>query len=425
MKCGFRGVVLISLCFCGAAANGQTSYCPAYLHNTWLDTEVTNMVNQLTSASASGLHYAVLGGSLSFPGLTTSSCYINGPNNPNPSACWGTYNLANRNSSVFQDSPPYYMLDKDEAVLFIGVAPPDPFYYGYQTYVYSRANPYAQPPLNPLVPTGGYVDIYASIGPAVNQLNAREVNPKNVSPLSRPAFGGQLAIISTANKTAQADIAAALPYLWSYSFTGAPPKWALTAANNITNIEKLPVLSGTDPAYIQIGSSPPSDQLQTVLRVIPLLDSGLFDTADYNYLSAPPACVLRISLSRSIPGVIFDLDDPMPLMQATDEATQFGNAVALLQNPPQNLALTSELAYIQQEVINYWTTHAPTGQQLQLLNIPGQGSPLWPSGQNPPALGWTMTGFIKGLAGQSNYGSLASYSYTEGRNCIDTFEDVR
>lgn len=258
---------------CGDAANCQ-SYCPPYFPQppnppSFLDTQVTNMVNYLTSVPspfASGVTYKVHQGSIAFPGLPptqpATTCAPNGgENNPNPSSCYGVYQIPPRNGGTTSG---IYTLDPDEALLFIGLAPtkatgspsdPHPNYYGFQTYVFQRRDDVSlcypttcsvpPPPPTP----------YASVGPAINQRNANGVNPsqpwtalRTSSTDFHPIFYEQLAIISTASSqmanyhAVTGDVQTALSHLWS-----TPNQ---TWANNLTNIEVLPVLPGSSkPNY--------------------------------------------------------------------------------------------------------------------------------------------------------------------------------
>ena len=412
-KSRISGLALVSLFFCGAAANCQTQpLCPNYLQGsgTWLINGVTNMANQLTSgASPSGVSYVVQGGSFTFPQISTppTSCNKGGPSNPDPASCYGTYWLPPRNGGPLQQ---IYMLDPDEAVLFIGLAPPSPYYYGFQTYVFQRYDDFAQTYLSaPVTP-------YASVGPAINQMTANEVNPRTPSiPLRtasqplQPVFGGQMAVISTANKRATSDIESALPYFW------APANQP--AAQNIANLEMFPVSPGAsmDLGYMQLGSSSPGDRLQTVLRLTPTksLSAGLwvFDDPDVAYIQHPPACVLRISPRTPIfsPTTYSNSDDIMPPMSTISEDTLFGQAETQSGLPaPPAPTLEQELETIQQNVIAYWTSQQVNGQNLQLQVPPGHTS----------LGGWTMTGSFIWDPGPG----ATSWVDRLGRNCINVFE---
>jgi hypothetical protein len=421
----FWSFALLSVYFCGAVANCQ-SYCPSYFPQPpgWLQTQVTNMVGYLTSVPspfADGVTYTVETGSISFPGLPASPpasrCTSGGENSPNPSSCYGVYQIPTRSGNPGNGT--YYALDPDEALLFIGVAPPgtsnvattDTYYYGFQTYVYDRYD----------TVTGSYPTAptpYASFGPAINQRNANGVAPAQPETALRTSptdynqiFGEQLAVISSPNSQTAGDVSIALSHLWS-----TPNQ---TYANNLTNIEVLPVRPGSNntPPYgfIQLGSlfaNP--DELQTVLRLTPEKDSnGNFESADYSYMQYPPACVLRISPASANTTVgsnnYTNTQSVIPNPTTASEGTVWQNNV-----PAGALSLASELAYVQQQVIDYWTTPVSMGGPgLTQQNIPGQGSPIWPTGSTN--LGWTFTdALIHNSDGND-------YVPTEGRYCIEIF----
>ena len=97
-----------------------------------------------------------------------------------------------------------------------------------------------------------------------------------------------MAIVSTANKRTQSDIASALPYLLSTT----PTPVQITAAQAMTNIEILP------SDLMNLGSDSPADQLKTVIRLTPFTVDATgttFGPAALAYMNKPPSFVFRVS----------------------------------------------------------------------------------------------------------------------------------
>jgi hypothetical protein len=242
------------------------------------------------------LNYTVQCGTILFPVNTqTNSCNNNGGGNP--SSCYGVLQLPPRTGGTRSGK---YQLDDDEAVVTIGIVPPLAYYYGYQTYLFSRANPLATTT----------VSLDASVGPAINQ---DDVDPWLRSPsqvIKAQMFAPQNAfLVSTANKVTQKDIASALPYY----FNAPPGPNDVTNARKITNFEKLPV------DLLQLGSSGTADLLQTYIRLTPFsqpTQPGQFDDASMLYMGNPELVILRVSPNTprtGIPWATYKLtDDPLP-----------------------------------------------------------------------------------------------------------------
>ena len=217
---------------------------------------------------------------------------------PNPSSCYGQYNLPSRTGETAGST---YQLDDDEAVLFIGQTPPSAYYYGFQSYVYGRFNPLA------VSLQSSYINIFASIGPAVNERTTASY-PARTQALAQ-LFSNSMAIVSTANKRTQSDIANALPYLLSTT----PTPVQITAAQAMTNIEILP------SDLMNLGSDPPADQLKTVIRLTPFTVDATgttFGPAALAYMNKPPSFVFRVSpvnaRLKDKPNLYIEADDPVP-----------------------------------------------------------------------------------------------------------------
>ena len=260
-----------------------------------LPADVARVVSQLTA----GQRYTVQCGSVVFPvNVAAANCTEGQTYSPNPSSCYGQYNLPGRTGGTASST---YQLDNDEAVLFIGQTPPSAYYYGFQSYVYGRFNPLAISPQSP------YINIFASIGPAVNERTTASY-PARTQALAQ-LFSNSTTMISTANKLTQSDIANSLPYLFSTTPTPAQ----ITAAQAMTNVEIFP------SDLMSLGSALPADLLKTFIRLTPFTVNATgttFGPAALAYMSQPPSFIFRVSpvnarLNDS-PNLYVEADDPLP-----------------------------------------------------------------------------------------------------------------
>ncbi len=273
----------------GVAQNCLASSCNS------LPAGVARVVSQLTASQ----QYAVQCGSVVFPvNVVAANCAEGRTYNPNPSSCYGQYNLPGRTGETPSST---YQLDDDEAVLFIGQTPPSAYYYGFQSYVYGRFNPLATASQSP------YIDIFASIGPAVNERTTASY-PARTQALAQ-LFSNSMTMISTANKLTQSDITSALPYLFSTTPTPAQ----VTAAQAMTNVEIFP------SDLMNLGSAPPADLLKTFIRLTPFTvdaTGATFDAASLAYMNRQPSFIFRVSPVNArlndTPNLYLEADDPLP-----------------------------------------------------------------------------------------------------------------
>jgi hypothetical protein len=126
-------------------------------------------------------------------GLGTNA---NGNNANNPYKTFVFPPLANQSSHPFADINGWsalYQLRPDEAIVYVGVTPPDCAYFGYQTYMFTHYYPSVVRPKK----------VFANVGDSANLLTA-----KTNGTIGNP-FGKAIIMISTADKGTNDRISAA------------------------------------------------------------------------------------------------------------------------------------------------------------------------------------------------------------------------
>jgi hypothetical protein len=143
---------------------------------------------------AEGAGYTVSAGKLAF--MDQEDCCAAGANcfGSNPTTPYGSYALPAAPDQERASPPPepsheLFLIRPDEAVVFLGIAPPEARYFSFRTYLWARA--------------GAVEPVFGALGPTINHLSV-------AASLGTPPWDQPLAVVTTADASVEAEVIALL-----------------------------------------------------------------------------------------------------------------------------------------------------------------------------------------------------------------------